>query len=97
MKRDHRLLITGLAVSVLVGTVPALGQESTKGRTAPPATVTPAAPPAAPAAVPPKPELSPAERRAEINQVAKSTMDTDRKSTRLNSSHIQKSRMPSSA
>ena len=35
--------------------------------------------------------------KAEIVEVLELAVDQDRKSTRLNSSHIQKSRMPSSA
>ena len=44
-------------------------------------------------------DISPGELRCIIgpNGAGKTTMMEDRKSTRLNSSHIQKSRMPSSA
>ena len=41
--------------------------------------------------------LEPALRRVVKDYVARGHVELDRKSTRLNSSHIQKSRMPSSA
>ena len=46
-----------------------------------------------------RPELYTPENKALVNNASKYAMEQilDRKSTRLNSSHIQKSRMPSSA
>ena len=41
--------------------------------------------------------VAPDGSRIYVSNEAESTLDVDRKSTRLNSSHIQKSRMPSSA
>jgi len=81
MKRDHRLLITGLAFSMMVGALPALSQETKAaapgGQPAktPPSAVTPAQPTSDPAATPRK-ELSPAEKCAEINRLATATLDT---------------------
>ena len=49
-----------------------------------------------PPAVAPPPPASPSAARSAAT-VRKPAKKTDRKSTRLNSSHIQKSRMPSSA
>ena len=42
-------------------------------------------------------DVSPDEEQALFSAIAQAERGEDRKSTRLNSSHIQKSRMPSSA
>ena len=42
-------------------------------------------------------DITPPELAAQVEPDVEITLEKDRKSTRLNSSHIQKSRMPSSA
>ena len=89
MKNIFSTISATTAVTAMFALYSCTTQEATAPKPAP--TPAPAAAPAAKAEV----QAPPAKATKIAGDVG--LLDTDRKSTRLNSSHIQKSRMPSSA